>query len=100
MRKGTEPVFEFTLPFDISQVKRARVIVYSPQTDVTVKKETEVLKMEGNTIVCKLTQEETFLFPCNSYVDVQLRIRDINDVPLTSSVYHEFFERCLDSEVI
>lgn len=100
MRKGTEPIFEFTLPVDVSQIKRARVTVLCPVTNAFVKKETEDLEMEGNTIVCKLTQEDTFKFECNSWVDVQLRIRTIDDEPLTSPVFREFFERCLDSEVI
>ena len=100
MRKGTEPIFEFTLPFDVSQIKKARVTVHCPKTDASVKKETEALEMEGNTVICRLTQEDTFKFECNSYVEVQLRIRTIEDVPLNSPVFEEFVERCLDSEVI
>lgn len=100
MRKGTEPIFEFTLPFDVSQIKKARVTVQCPITKASVTKETEALEMEGNTVRCRLTQEDTFLFACNSYVDIQLRIRTVDDEPLTSDVYSEFFERCLDREVI
>lgn len=98
--KGIEPVFEFTLPYDVSRIKRARVSVHCPKTDVLVKKETEELKMEGNTVICQLSQEDTFKFQCNSYVEVQLRVRDIDDVPFKSEVFTVFTGRCLDSEVI
>lgn len=100
MRKGTEPVFEFSLPFDVSQIKKARVTVHCPVTNATVTKETEALEMDGNTVICRLTQEDTFLFMCNSFVEVQLRIRTADDVPLASDVFIEFMGRCLDSEVI
>ena len=100
IEKGTEPSLEFVLPFDVSQIKKARVVVRCPVTGAIVKKETAALTMTEQTVSCRLTQEDTFLFPCNTYAEVQLRILTVENVPLKTEVFHAFVTRCLDEEVI
>lgn len=100
MRKGTIPSLKFELPFNVSEISRARVTVRCRDPYVSVKKETESLEMKDNAVICRLTQEETFLFPCESFAEVQLAICTVKGEPLRSEVFTVFVERCIDEEVI
>ena len=99
MNQGTTPTHYFTLPFDTSLVKSARVI-YSQNEKVILKKELQDCKREGNTISCKLTQEETFLFVHPRTVQIQLRILTTGEEALNSNIETVPCERCLDDEVL
>lgn len=99
MRKGTTPIIEFTLPFSTDLVAKAKVIIkYKEDSKLT--KYARAEDFDGNTIRVKLTQEETFLFDCNSYVKVLLRVLTTSGDPLVSDVYTEFIEECFDDEVL
>lgn len=99
MKKGTAPIFQFTIPFSTDRLAAARVLfAYGDQ--LLLKKDTEELTLEGNTITCKLTQEDTFEFDCNRFVDIQLRVLTIDGTPYTSDIFTEFVEKCLDKEVL
>lgn len=99
MRKGTSPVFEFTLPFDTELVAKAKVTFkYDDYSKVT--KYANKDDFNGNTISVKLTQDETFMFKCNSYIKVQLRVLTTGGDPLATEPYTVFVEECLDDEVL
>lgn len=99
MKKGTMPIFEFTLPFSTDQVAKAKLIIkYNDNAKLT--KYANAEDFDGNTIRVKLTQEETFLFDCNSYVKVLLRVLTTSGDPLVSDVYTVFVEECFDDEVL
>ena len=99
MRKGTTPIIEFTLPFSTDLVAKAKVnIKYKGNSKLT--KYANADSFDGNTIRVQLTQEETFLFDCNSYIKVQLRVLTTSGDSLVSAVHTEFVEECFDNEVL
>lgn len=98
MRKGTTPTFTFTLPFSTELLTKARVTF--EKGDQQLKKELNTADFDGDTIKVQLTQEETFLFPCNSQVKVQLRVLTRNGEALASDPFIIFVEECLDNEVL
>ncbi len=99
MIQGTTPVHYFTLPFEAALVAEARVI-YKQGAKEILRKETADFTREENQLSVSLTQEETFLFDCKSFVKFQLRVRTttgkvMNTKPMLVSV-----EECLDTEVL
>ena len=99
MRKGTAPIIEFTLPFSTELVAKAKVIIkYKGGSKLT--KYAKAEDFDGNTIRVQLSQEETFLFDCNSAAKVLLRVLTTNGDPLVSDVYDVFIEECFDDEVL
>lgn len=99
MRRGTTPTFVFTLPFDTKNLSKARVI-FEHSDDVKLIKVVEKDNFDGNKITITLTQEETLLFYCNSYIKVQLRVLTANNEVLASDVNKVFVCECLDDEVM
>lgn len=99
MRKGTTPTFEFELPFDISIIENAK-IVFSFNKEVRLEKYLADCEQDGNTLRLKLTQEETFLFECNSTVNIQVRVLTIGGDALASDIFNMFTCQCLDGEVL
>jgi hypothetical protein len=99
MRKGTTPTFTFTIPFGTELVKTAKVI-FEGDNGVKLEKRTENCGLAENKITVRLTQEETFLFDCNEYIKVQLRIITTAGESLTSDPVRVFVAECLDDEVL
>ena len=99
MRKGTTPIIEFTLPFSTDLVAKAKVIIKYKDNSKLIKY-ANAADFDGNTIRVKLTQVETFLFDCNSFVKVLLRVLTTSGDSLVSDVYTEFVEECFDDEVL
>lgn len=99
IKKGTEPIIQFALPISADNVQKAKVIIkYKDNSKLT--KYAEADSFSGNTISVKLTQEETFLFDCNSYIKVLLRVLTKSGEPLVSDVHNVFVEECFDDEVL
>jgi hypothetical protein len=99
MRKGTTPIFTFTLPFATVLVQKAKVI-FEYDDEQQLCKVLTADNFKGETISVQLTQEETFKFSCNSHIKVQLRVLTVDGDALTSDVYTVFVEECLDNEVL
>lgn len=99
MRKGTTPSLTFKLPFTVGTISNAKVTLCQRH----VKLEKRLCDCEINeedSLTIKLTQEETFLFDCNSYINVQLRVVTENGDALASDVFNIPVAQCLDDEVI
>lgn len=99
MRKGTTPSFVFELPFGIDQIQNAKV-TFSTGGKTKLEKYLSDCSMSGKEITVKLSQEETFLFECNTPVKVQLRVVTVSGDALSSDVFDIFAFQCLDDEVI
>ena len=99
MRRGTTPTHTFTLPFDTSQVKCARV-VYAQMNRVVLVKTGVDLTLEGNTIRLTLTQEESLRFNCSKPVEIQVRVLTLAGEALNSNIVKVPVQRCLESEVL
>ena len=99
MIQGTTPTHTFTLPFDTSLLTSARII-YSQNEKIILKKELSDCECSGNTISCKLTQEETFLFVHPKTVQIQIRVLTDGGDALNSDIETVPCKMCLDDEVL
>ncbi len=99
MIQGTTPTHTFTLPFNTDQIRKVKVI-YAQDDVVLFTKEGEACALEDNVIRVRLTQEETFLFDCQKYVQIQVRILTHADEALVSDPKLVQVEDCLDHEVM
>lgn len=99
MRKGTTPKLAFSLPFDTSGVSCVRVVFALNNTPILVK-EGEECSFKENFVVLAFTQEETFLFECDTNYKVQMRVKLIDGSVIASDIMTLPVERCLDEEVI
>lgn len=73
MIRGTTPIHRFHLPIDVTNIKALRV-TYKQTGSVIVEKTADDVTMEEKTVLCKLTQEETFKFHAGIVATVQMRI--------------------------
>lgn len=97
--RGTTPTHKFTLPFDTGIIKIVKVI-YAQDDVVVLEKEGEACSCSGNTVTVKLTQEDTFKFDCNKFVQIQIRVITHDDDSIASDVECVSVAKCLDSEVL
>lgn len=99
MIRGTTPTHVFTLPFDVSVIKTAKVI-YSQRGEVVLTKCGDDLRMEGNEIRLTLSQENTLSFTCTDNVSIQLRVLTTANDALASDIMIISVARCLEDEVL
>ena len=71
--QGTTPKHEFTLPFDIAQIKDLRISYGQKGKEILVKQKKDC-ECEGTTVKVRLTQQDTLLFSTHSLVDVQIKV--------------------------
>ena len=96
---GTTPTHRFRIPLDTSLLEKAR-IVYKQKKAEVLRKETDQITFDGNTISVDLTQEETFLFDHREPVVFQLRVKDKSGKVWKSPEYTKRVTECLDLEVL
>ncbi len=99
MRKGTTPTLTFTIPIDPLQIEKVR-IVFAENNSPILTKTHEDCFMNGNDLVLRLTQEETFLFECDHNYQVQMRFKLVNGDVKATDIMCLPVERCLDEEVL
>lgn len=99
MRRGTTPTHTFTLPFDVSMISKLHII-YAQNEQVVLTKSESDATLDGNTVVVKLSQEETLLFDCKRNTEVQVRVLTLGGEAITSDIIRVATERCLENEVI
>ena len=99
MSVGTNPWYIYKLPFDTSEVAKARLLI--KQRDGLKIKMTETdAVMEGNVIRFRLSQEDTFRLNAQLPAERQLRIKTkAGDLFKTKPVTYSL-NRCLDMEVL
>lgn len=99
MIRGTTPTHIFTLPFETNILSNIRII-YTQGCERILVKEIGDCHLDGNTATVRLTQEETFRFDCNKYVEIQIRVLTAEKDALNSTPIKVSVERCLEDEVI
>lgn len=97
--RGTTPTHTFTLPFDTGICTIVKVI-YAQDNVVILEKEGEACQCNGNTVIIKLTQAETFKFNCKKSVQIQMRVITNDGESLVSDIKYLGARECLDSEVL
>lgn len=99
MIRGTTPQLDFSLPFEVSNIKKAWV-TFSQYNREIFTLENEALSMDGSQVSVKLTQEQTLSLSQNNSVEIQLRILTHNDTALASNIMKTDVGRLLkDGEI-
>jgi hypothetical protein len=99
MFKGTTPTHTFTINLDTSLIKSVRIL-YAQDDKIVFCKETSDCVLEGQTISTKLTQEETFKFDHEKFVQIQVRVLTKDDNSLMTPIKCVGVEKCLENEVM
>ncbi len=99
MIRGTTPTHTFTLPFEVSVIK-SLVIIYAQNDIEVLRKEKNDCTLDGNTIVTKLTQEESLKFNHSMPVQIQLKILTAGNDALASYIHTVPVLKCLTDEVL
>ena len=97
--RGTTPTHVFTIPFEQEFLADLRINYFQDNKEVLVKDKKDVI-ISGKDITLVLTQEETFLFKEGKNVEVQLKIKTIDDQVLNSDIIEMRIDKSLDNEVI
>lgn len=100
MLRATTPTHRFTFPFDFSKNVAKLLITYSQWGEVILNKTEKDVKIDGNTVYYKLSQEETSKFLSGGAVEIQARVLTINGTALASKVYSKPVNRVLNDEVL
>lgn len=99
MIRGTTPTFTFTLPASVGNYKRIEIYV-SQFGNLKITKTEKDCTLEGNTVKCVLTQDETLKLIGNEYADVQIRVLTNANEALASIVYRVKVNKLLTEGVI
>ena len=97
--RGTTPTHTFTLPIDSDQCVKVRII-YAQDNVVLIKIDGDRVAYSGDTVSCKLTQEETQALDCMKLCDVQVRVLTVAGDAMASEIIRVKVGRCLDDEVL
>ena len=73
MFRGTTPTFRFIFKQDIGKITKA-VATFACNRKIIFEKELSDMVSDGNTLSLKLSQEETLLFPQNTFIEVQIAV--------------------------
>lgn len=99
MIRGTTPLLEFTLPFDVSQLDEAYVTLC--QSGVAVlEKRLDECKAEGSVLSIRLTQDETLRLSAGQTTEIQIRVRLLSGDALASNIIRANTDRILKDGVI
>ena len=99
MFKGTTPTHTFTLDQDTNIIKELKISYYQNDELVLVKR-TADCTISGNTIVTKLSQEDTFKFIGNANVMIIIRVLTHSGDALMTEPMYSAVRKCLDDEVL
>lgn len=99
MRQGTTPTHYYTLPIDVSTIRKVE-ITYAQGGKVILTKGNADVSMEGKTIAVDLTQEDTFKLSAAALVNVQVRVMTTDDTVLASRVMTISCFESLSKEVL
>lgn len=99
MPVGTNPWYIYKLPFDTSEVDKARLLI-KQRDGLKIKMTEKDAVMDGNVIRFRLSQEDTFRLDAKLSAERQLRIKTkagdlFKTKPITYAV-----NKCLDAEVL
>ena len=94
----TTPTHIFELPLDISLLQEIE-ITYAQYDKPVLIKAKDQCEIEGNTVIVKLTQEETTKFD-DSRVNIQVRVLTTSGEVFASQKEHIFGKYCLSKEIL
>lgn len=104
MRRGTTPTHTFTLPFEVPEGAKVR-IVYAQNEKIIVEHTTEACTVDGTKVRTRLSDEETLRFDCGEHfhdgrmapydVEIQIGIKTALGDKMWSEIIKTDVERCL-----
>lgn len=100
MYRGSTPTHTFRLPSTCppDMIKEYKITYVQNGNEILSKKSADCTT-EGNAIVVKLSQEDTFLFK-KGVVTIQLRVLTLGNDCIISKDIEKSVKECLDSEVL
>lgn len=96
---GCTPTHIFPLPFSAEVIKTVE-ITYTQQGVIKFRKTNADCEIKGNSIILKLTQEDTFKFSETPQVKAQVRILTTEGEVVKSNPIYMEPEECLSKEVL
>ena len=99
MRRGTTPTHTFVLPFNVESVQAVQVIYRQNGENILIL-EKEDCTLSGNTIVVRLTQEDTFAFVDSVNVKVQIRVLTADGEAMASDPVVVSCGKCLTEDIL
>ena len=99
MIRGTTPLLEFTLPFDVEGLAEVWVTFAQNKKEILTKELCDCEK-NGRKLSVHLTQEETLKLTCNCKTEIQLRVKTAAGDALVSEIIKEDTERILKEGAI
>ena len=101
MKKGTTPTHTFTLPDNIDETAIKEIeITYSQKDSVILTKKTQDCTLHNRVITVQLTQQDTFAFNHNLWVEIQVRLLTHAGDVMSSDIFKISTEKCLSNEVL
>lgn len=105
MIRGTTPTHKFELPFEVSILKDLRISYMQNtygQNDnrLLIDKKMTDCTLDGNTVLVKLTQEETLKLKHGMEVKIQIKVLTTEGDVLASTVYKKTVKEVLNEEVL
>lgn len=98
MQRLTTPKHTFKIKYQADTLDKIK-ITYSQDGVPVLEKYKEDCTLDGNIIICRLSQEDTQKFK-PSDVKIQLRIKTASGDVINSKKYTRFCEDVLDEEVL
>lgn len=99
MIRGTTPTHTFKMPFSPENIKDI-IVTYAQRGKVIFEKRTDECSFTDDSVIVRLTQEETFLFPSSDDVYIQLRVLLQDGSALASCKYSVPLFDVLNDEVM
>ena len=97
MIRGSTPTHTFNLKLDADLIHKVRVLYAQNDVCVLKKEDSDCIK-NGQTIVVKLTQEDTLLFK-EGKVEIQLRVLTSTGESIPSKIHTVAVSKLLEDEV-
>lgn len=104
MRRGTTPTHTFTLPFEVPEGAKVR-IVYAQNERILVEHTAKECQINGAIVTTRLSSEETLRFDCREHyhdgkyqqypVEIQVGIETALGDKLWSEIIEDTPDRCL-----
>ena len=99
MIRGTTPTLEFTLPFELLNIKRLW-ITFSQNNKEMFTVEKDECEIKGSVITLTLSQRQSLLLCSSTMVEIQIRILTDKDESLASNIIKTPVQRILKDGVI
>ena len=99
MIRGTTPTYTFALPFH-TELIQAIEISFEQDNAVKLTKSTADCTMDEMTVAIKLTQEETFKFTGDAFLNIQIRILTTGNDVIASNLMQDHCTDSISNEVL